>query len=184
MIALRAATVGISLCDAETSVAAPITSRQATPFAVVDVLREGRCSLITAYVLILFNIMYGTIQLFMVCALYFYGLIPGNYMYLQQDLCYTLVLGLAISYSLPSSTLQHLMPPKRFLSRRFLVQLSLLLVSFVVFQLLSLVLLTMQDFYTPYRARQAFTETYSYEASTTQAMALGQLMIASVVASL
>jgi magnesium-transporting ATPase (P-type) len=184
MIALRAATVGISLCDAETSVAAPITSRQATPYSVLQVLREGRCSLITAYVLILFNIMYGTIQLFMVCALYFYGLIPGNYMYLQQDLGYTLVLGLAISYSLPAQSLNNLMPPKRFLSRRFLVQLGLLLISFVLFQLISLWVLSLQTFYTPYKATTAFTETYSFEASTTQAMALGQLMLASIASSL
>lgn len=67
MSALREATVGVSLCEAETSVAAPITSRLQTPGAVVDVLKEGRCSLITAYVLISFNVMYAVIQLFMVC---------------------------------------------------------------------------------------------------------------------
>lgn len=97
MIALRAATVGISLCDAETSVAAPITSKIPTPAAVVAVILEGRCSLDTAYVLVLFNVMHGTTQLLMGCLLYYFGLIPGDYMYLQQDLFYTLVLGLAIS---------------------------------------------------------------------------------------
>jgi len=55
MVALRAATIGVSLCDAETSVAAPITSKIQTPGSVIDVMIEGRCSLITAYVLILYN---------------------------------------------------------------------------------------------------------------------------------
>jgi cation-transporting P-type ATPase 13A2 len=56
MAALRAATVGVSLCEAETSVAAPVTSRLQTPGAVVDIIKEGRCSLITSYVLVMFNV--------------------------------------------------------------------------------------------------------------------------------
>lgn len=47
----------------------------------------------TAYVLIMFNIMYATIQLFMACAIYSYSLQVGTYMYLVQDLFYTLELG-------------------------------------------------------------------------------------------
>lgn len=59
MAALRASTVGVSLCEAETSVAAPITSRLQTPSAVVDTMKEGKCSLITAYVLGRFyNVLY------------------------------------------------------------------------------------------------------------------------------
>ena len=41
MTALRSATVGVSLCDAETSVAAPITSKYQNPGSVVDVIKEG-----------------------------------------------------------------------------------------------------------------------------------------------
>jgi magnesium-transporting ATPase (P-type) len=107
MSALRAATVGVSLCDAETSVAAPVTSRLATPSAVVDVIQYGRCSLITAYVLVLFNIMYGVIQLNMCCKLYVYGLVAGNYMYLIQDMFFTLVLGIVMSLAPTSQSLSH-----------------------------------------------------------------------------
>ena len=84
MAALRAATVGLSLCDVETSIAAPITAKHPTPKAVVDVLLEGRVSLTTCYVLVHFNIMSAVILLFFTCILYGYGLMVSEAMYLVQ----------------------------------------------------------------------------------------------------
>lgn len=184
MIALRAATVGVSLCDAETSVAAPITSKMQTPSAVIEVLKQGRCSLITAYVLILFNIMYGIIQLFMACELYAYGLKAGDYLYLIQDLFYTLVLGLAISYSEPSHSLSATLPPQRFLSPYFLMKLFLQLVTFIIFQAIALWALSTQHFYDRYETDDPLSTSYAYEASVADDMALAQLMIASIVSSI
>jgi len=43
--ALRAADVGLSLSEAEASVAAPFTSQQPTIAATVTLLKEGRCAL-------------------------------------------------------------------------------------------------------------------------------------------
>lgn len=184
MIALRAATVGVSLCDAETSVAAPITSKQQTPAAVIEVLKQGRCSLITAYVLILFNIMYGIIQLFMACELYSYGLKAGDYMYLIQDLFYTLVLGLAISYSEPSSSLSFTLPPQRFLSPYFLTKLFSQLITFIAFQAIALGALSKQGFYDRYETDDPLTSAYAQESAVANNMALAQLMIASIVSSI
>ena len=184
MAALRAATVGVSLCDAETSVAAPITSRSQTPGSVIQVLREGRCSLVTAYVLVLFNIMYGVIQLFMCCELYQYGLVAGLYMYLIQDLFYTLVLGLAIAFNAPSDSLHCELPPKRFFNSYFMFKLFSQVVCFIAFQIGALVLLSEQSWYVPYVTDDPLTDTYSYEATTISNIALGQLMIASIVSTI
>ena len=184
MAALRAATVGVSLCDAETSVAAPITSRSQTPGSVIQVLREGRCSLVTAYVLVLFNIMYGVIQLFMCCELYQYGLVAGQYMYLIQDLFFTLVLGLAIAFNAPSEGLHCELPPKRFFNSYFMFKLFSQVVCFIAFQVGALVLLNKQSWYVPYVTDDPLEDTYSYEATTISNVALGQLMIASIVATI
>eukprot|EP00981_Chlorochromonas_danica_P013851 scaffold6925_cov248-Ochromonas_danica.AAC.13 len=184
MIALRAATVGVSLCDAETSVAAPITSKQQTPASVIEVLKQGRCSLVTAYVLILFNIMYGVIQLFMACELYAYGLKAGDYMYLMQDLFYTLVLGLAISYSEPSASLSSTLPPQRFLSPYFITKLFLQLATFISFQAIALWALSTQNFYDRYETDDPLGSSYAQEATVANDMALAQLMIASIVSSI
>src|ERR1700742_3021585 len=47
--ALKAADVGISLSEAEASVAAPFTSRTPDISCVVDVIKEGRAALVTSF---------------------------------------------------------------------------------------------------------------------------------------
>lgn len=184
MSALRAATVGVSLCDCETSVAAPIASRLQDPLSVVDVIREGRCSLITAYVLIIFNILYGIIQLFNTVLLFRYGLIPGIYMYLAEDIFYTLLLGLAISITLPSNSFTEDVPPTRFLDFYLLFKMFSQLIVFVIFQIAALWLLSSQSFYVRYETDDPLSSTYSYEATTLYCMSLFQLMAASLVSTM
>lgn len=185
MAALRAATVGVSLCEAETSVAAPVTSRLQTPGAVVEVIKEGRCSLITAYVLVAFNIMYGTIQLFMAIMMYNFGLEIGNNTYLIQDLFYTLILGLAISITPPSQTLSKELPPQRFFTKYFCFKLFSQLICFPIFQLIALEALKRQSWYVKYEfGSNPLSETYAYETSVVASMGLAQVMIASVVSTI
>ena len=208
MAALRAATVGLSLCDAETSVAAPVTSKLQTPGAVIDVIREGavtcvttdhynvthsadlisisgRSSLVTAYVLVNFNIMYGVIQLYMTCQLYSFGLKAGNYMYLIQDLFFTLVLGIAISVTPSTDKLSVELPPQRFFSPHLVVKLFSQLVCFPAFQSLALYLLSVQNWYKRYESYEdPLSTTYSHEASALSSLALAQLMIASVASTI
>jgi cation-transporting P-type ATPase 13A2 len=184
MAALRSATVGVSLCEAETSVAAPVTSRLQTPGSVVDVIREGRCSLITAYVLVSFNIMYGTVQLFNTVMMYNYGLNLGDNTYLIQDLFYTLVLGLAISINPPANTLSKELPPQRFFTKYFFFKLFSQLICFPVFQLIALRALSREEWYDKYETGDdPLSETYAYETSVIASMGLAQLMISSVVAT-
>ncbi len=182
--ALRASTIGVSLCDAETSVAAPVTSRNQTPFSVVKVLQEGRRSLITAYVLVMFNLMYGTIQFIMCCYLYYFGLRVGNYMFLIQDLFYTLVLGVCIIYTAGASTISKELPPARFFTPYLLVKTISQMVCFILFQGLALDILMSQSWYTRYSTDEPLSDTYSYEATVLMNMACAQLMIASIVSGI
>eukprot|EP01031_Cornospumella_fuschlensis_P030484 gene30484-36845_t len=184
ILALRGATVGVSLCDAETSIAAPITSKEQSPLSTVEVIRQGRSSLTIAYSLILFNIMYGVIQLFMAIILYSYGLKAGDYMYLIQDLFYTLVLGLCISYARPLPTLSTTLPPSRFLSPYFLTKLVSMLLLFPLFQISAILALQSQHFYDAYHTDDPLSSSYADEASVANNMALSQLMLASMVAPL
>ncbi|KAE8999169.1 putative cation-transporting ATPase 13A3 [Phytophthora rubi] len=59
--ALRIAHVGIALSDADASVVSPFTSKAKTIQSVVDICREGRCSLATSFASVKFLIMYGVI---------------------------------------------------------------------------------------------------------------------------
>lgn len=60
--ALKAAHVGVSLCEAEASVAAPLTSKRQTIACMLTVIAEGRCSLVTSYIIFKFIIVYAFIQ--------------------------------------------------------------------------------------------------------------------------
>ena len=47
--ALKAAHVGISLSEAEASIAAPFTSQIPDISCVLNLIREGRCALVTSF---------------------------------------------------------------------------------------------------------------------------------------
>uniref|UniRef100_A0ACB8EEJ0 Uncharacterized protein n=1 Tax=Sphaerodactylus townsendi TaxID=933632 RepID=A0ACB8EEJ0_9SAUR len=68
--ALKAADVGISLSDAEASVASPFTSKTASIECVPVVIREGRCSLVTSFVVFKYMALYSLVQFVSVLLLY------------------------------------------------------------------------------------------------------------------
>ena len=182
--ALRASAVGVSLCDAQTSVAAPITSRYPTPAAVLHVLSQGRCSLITAYSLIIFNIMYAFIQLFMACLLYGYGLILSSDTYLIQDLGFAFGSSIMISEAFPEPILSVDVPPQGFFNHYMILKLLLQKLSFAVFQILSLQLLFHQSWYVSDIDDEPLTQDYSYESTTLNTVAITQIWISSMIASI
>ena len=69
----------MSLCEAEASVAAPMTSRNQTIASMVDVVAEGRCTLMATYQIFQFIIGYALVQAFSANLMYTYALNIGNY---------------------------------------------------------------------------------------------------------
>lgn len=68
--ALKAANSGISLSNAEASVASPFTSKNANIECVPTIVREGRSALVTSFGVIKFICMYSMIQFISVLVLY------------------------------------------------------------------------------------------------------------------
>lgn len=68
--ALRAAHVGISLSQAEASVAAPFTSKEQNISCVKHLALEGRCALVTSFGLFKYMTMYSLIQFCTILILY------------------------------------------------------------------------------------------------------------------
>jgi P-type E1-E2 ATPase len=68
--ALKAAHIGISLSEAEASVAAPFTSRVANITCVLKLIQEGRCALVTSFGVFKYMALYSLIQFFTVLILY------------------------------------------------------------------------------------------------------------------
>ena len=84
--ALKTADVGISLSEAEASIAAPFTSQVADITCVVRVLREGRAALVTSISTFMYMEIYSMIQFTSVTMLYFIGSNLGDFQYLLIDL--------------------------------------------------------------------------------------------------
>ncbi|TDH69884.1 hypothetical protein CCR75_008585 [Bremia lactucae] len=72
--ALRFAHAGVALSDAEASVVSPFTSKSKTIQSVVDLCREGRCSLATSFASVKFLIMYGLIGSVLRLFMYFHAI--------------------------------------------------------------------------------------------------------------
>jgi hypothetical protein len=80
---------GVSLCEAEASVAAPMTSREQSITSMVAVVAEGRCALLATFQIFQFIVGYAMAQAFATNLMYTHALQMGNYQYLiQARLCW------------------------------------------------------------------------------------------------
>lgn len=84
--ALKTADAGISLSEAEASIAAPFTSAVQNIECVVTLLREGRCSMATAFQSFKFIELYALIQFFSVVLLVTMGCNVTDRQFLYIDL--------------------------------------------------------------------------------------------------
>jgi cation-transporting ATPase 13A2 len=77
--ALKAADVGLSLSEAEASVAAPFTSRTPDIGCVLHVLREGRAALVTSFSCFKYMALYSMIQFTTITLLYSFASSLGDF---------------------------------------------------------------------------------------------------------
>jgi cation-transporting P-type ATPase 13A2 len=84
--ALKAAHVGVSLSEAEASIAAPFTSSIQNISSVSVVIQEGRCSLLTSFQMFKFMAMFSMIQFTAVCMLYNIRAVLADMHFLYVDL--------------------------------------------------------------------------------------------------
>ena len=95
--ALKAADVGLSLSEAEASIAAPFTSKIPNISPMIKLLREGRTSLVTSFQVFKFMALYSMIQFTSVVILYQINsnLAPWDYLFI--DLFVVIPLSLTMS---------------------------------------------------------------------------------------
>ena len=83
---MKAAAAGISLSEAEASVASPFTSKDPTVRCVLDLVAEGRAGLVTALNTFRFMALYSLTQCLSVLILYSLALDLSDKQYLYIDL--------------------------------------------------------------------------------------------------
>lgn len=162
--ALKAAHTGISLSEAESSVASPFTSRKASVECVVRVIREGRAALVTSVGIFKFMAGYSLVQFLSVILLYYIDSNLSDFQYLYIDLFIISLFAFSISRTpafegplvkqRPETSLVSVLPLMSLIGQ--------LLISFAI-QLASFVAIRFFDWFVPYKHSEDEDTLESYE---------------------
>ncbi|KAH8702643.1 putative P-type ATPase [Talaromyces proteolyticus] len=138
--ALKAADVGISLSDAEASVAAPFTSRVFDISCVPKLIKEGRAALVTSFCCFKYMSLYSAIQFTSVSFLYTSASNLGDFQFLFIDLAVILPIAIFMGWNGPFPVLTYKRPTADLVSRKVLVPLIgqmaiAALTQFIVFEI-------------------------------------------------
>lgn len=145
--ALKAADVGISLSEAEASVAAPFTSRLFEISCVIDVIKEGRSSLVTSFSCFKYMSLYSAIQFITVSILYKTGTNLGDFQFLYIDMCLILPLAIFMSWSKPFGKLVIKRPTANLVSPKVLIPLCCHITIILIFQVFLWLIVHNQPWY-------------------------------------
>ncbi|KAI0268689.1 P-type ATPase [Gloeopeniophorella convolvens] len=99
--ALKAADVGVSLSEAEASVAAPFTSKTPDIGCVIEVIKEGRAALVTSFSCFKYMALYSLIQFTTITLLYSFASSLGDFQFLYIDLFIIIPVAVTMGRTLP-----------------------------------------------------------------------------------
>jgi cation-transporting ATPase 13A2 len=119
--ALKAADVGISLSEAEASVAAPFTSRSPDISCVIEVIKEGRAALVTSFSCFKYMALYSLIQFVSISLLYSFASSLSDGQFLYVDLFCVLPVAVAMARTLPYPHINRKRPTANLVSKKVLV---------------------------------------------------------------
>ena len=137
--ALKAADVGVSLSEAEASVAAPFTSRVFDISCVPELIREGRAALVTSFCCFKYMSLYSAIQFASVSFLYASASNLGDFQFLFIDLALILPIAIFMGWTGAYPSLSRKRPTASLVSRKVLTPLLgqivlCIIVQAIVFQ--------------------------------------------------
>lgn len=121
--ALKAADVGISLSEAEASVAAPFTSQVFDISCVPELIREGRAALVTSFCCFKYMSLYSAIQFTSVSFLYASASNLADFQFLFIDLALILPIAIFMGWTGAYPTLSRKRPTASLVSRKVLTPL-------------------------------------------------------------
>uniref|UniRef100_A0A663NDK7 ATPase cation transporting 13A2 n=1 Tax=Athene cunicularia TaxID=194338 RepID=A0A663NDK7_ATHCN len=147
--ALKAADVGISLSEAEASVASPFTSCVANIECVPTVIREGRCSLVTSFGVFKYMALYSLVQFVSVLLLYTINTNLSDFQFLFFDLIITTTVAVLMGRTGPAQELGVERPQGALISVLVLGSLVLQTALLITVQVLSYFITISQSWYVP-----------------------------------
>ncbi|XP_069096791.1 polyamine-transporting ATPase 13A2 isoform X1 [Pleurodeles waltl] len=150
--ALKAADVGISLSEAEASVASPFTSKLDNIECVPLVIREGRCSLVTSFGILKFMALYSLTQFVSVLILYTANTNISDFEFLFFDLVIATTVAVLMGRTGPAKELGIVRPQGTLISIMVLGSLLLQTLLLILIQITAYYVTTTQSWFVPVNA--------------------------------
>jgi len=147
--ALKAAHVGVSLSEAEASVAAPFTSSIPNISCIPKLIKEGRCALTTSFGVFKYMALYSMIQFISVLILYTNKTNLGDTQFLYIDLVITTTVAVLMGRTGPWHTLVAQRPPGSLVSGQTLMSVALQILACIAGQVGAILFLQSRSWYTP-----------------------------------
>lgn len=148
--ALKAAHAGISLSEAEASIAAPFTSKEADIRCVITLISEGRAALVTSYSAFLCMAGYSLTQFISILLLYWISTSYSQMQFLFIDIAIVTNLAFLSSKTRAHKGLASTPPPTVVLSTASMVSLFGQLAIGGLAQVAVFCFITMQDWFVPF----------------------------------
>jgi len=147
--ALKAADVGVSLSEAEASVAAPFTSHIFDISCVPILIREGRAALVTSFCCFKYMSLYSAIQFTSVSFLYASASNLGDFQFLFIDLALILPIAIFMGWTGAYPSLSRKRPTASLVSRKVLTPLLGQIFLCILVQLVAFETVQQQPWYQP-----------------------------------
>ena len=183
--ALKAADVGISLSEAEASVAAPFTSRIFDISCVPEVIREGRAALVTSFCCFKYMSLYSAIQFTSVSFLYASASNLGDLQFLFIDLLLILPIAIFMGWTgaYPGS-LSRKRPTASLVSRKVLTPLLGQIAICITIQAVGFKLVQQQPWYIPPKLNTSKSNIRNSQNTTLFLISCFQYILSSIVLSI
>ncbi|KAF2474203.1 uncharacterized protein BDR25DRAFT_323219 [Lindgomyces ingoldianus] len=181
--ALKAADVGISLSEAEASVAAPFTSRVFDISCVPQVIKEGRAALVTSFSCFKYMSLYSAIQFTSVSFLYASASNLGDFQFLFIDLLLILPIAIFMGWSGAYPQLSRKRPTASLVSRKVLTPLLGQIFICVVIQAVGFEYVQKQPWYQPPIVDKDHSNSLNSQNTTLFLVSCFQYILSAVVLS-
>lgn len=163
--ALKAADVGISLSEAEASVAAPFTSATPDIGCVLEVIREGRASLVTSFSCFKYMALYSMIQFTTITLLYSFASSLGDFQFLYIDLFIIIPVAVTMGRTLPYPQIHPKRPTASLVSKKVLASIIGQIFITSAAQVCVFIWVRAQDWYVPSRPSEADADDGKLDAN-------------------
>ncbi|XP_050686747.1 polyamine-transporting ATPase 13A3-like isoform X4 [Eriocheir sinensis] len=183
--ALKAAHAGISLSEAEASVASPFTSAEPNISCVPKLIKEGRCALVTSFGVFKYMAAYSLTQFVSIMILYSIDTNLTDFQFLWIDLflitVFAIFFGRTDSYNGPLASYS---PPAALLSLAPIMSILLHMLIVISFQAFSFFYVQQQPWFVPYNTSLAEEDIFGcYENYAVFSVSQFQYIILALVFS-